>query len=657
MVEESAVNVRIAGATPAVRGWRDGHPFTWVASPLTGDKGHYHAQDDALGLNLELEVNEQHEGLVLRALLRNTGPTPIRIAELAPLAVDAAGSMTVGAGVDRWSIFRNGYQSWSGTGTLRAPDLDQDPLFDFLRVTQVDFRHRAPGQAGAFWSDGFTAIKNLRSGETLLCGFLDARHAFGLIAVDVAGSAFRSLRAFNDGDELELAPGATFASAPLWLSAGMDEHRLLRAYAAAVGRTMGARVRQNGPRGWCSWYYYFQNISEAHVLDNVEALRRLRAEVGCDYVMIDDGYQRAIGDWLESNDKFPHGMAWLAQHIRASGFDAGIWLAPFIARPESRLFLEHPGWFVRTDHGAARPALWNPTWGWKGLAYALDTTHPEVLHWLEELARTLAVAWGYGVLKLDFLFAAALPGVRYDSGATRAQALRRGLEAIRRGAGEDTFVIGCGCPQMSAIGVVDAMRIGPDVAPFWSNWLSRGPLRDRHGVSTKHALRNTLARSWMHRTWWLNDPDCLMVRDQRTRLTYAEVRTLATIIALTDGLFVMSDCMDRLSAERRGLLVRAQALAGGQAEVADLFARDMPELLISRRADHILVAVFNFQASPARKSVDVGTWAGGAETVTDVWSGARWPVRDGWVDFGELPAHGCAVVRLDVTAGLDGAAS
>jgi alpha-galactosidase len=369
--------------------------------------------------------------------------------------------------------------------------------------------------------------------------------------------------------------------------------------------------------------------------------------------MIDDGYQRAVGDWLETSAKFPHGMAWLSERIRGAGFDAGIWLAPFIARPESRVFLDHPDWFVRTADGAPQAALWNPTWGWKGLAYALDTTHPDVLHWLEELGQTLAATWGYRILQLDFLFAAALAGVRHDPHATRAQSLRRGLEAIRRGAGNDAFLIGCGCPQMPAVGVIDAMRIGPDVAPFWTNWLSRGPLRDRHGVSTKHALRNTLARSWMHRRWWLNDPDCLMVRERRTQLTYAEVRTLATVIALTDGLFVMSDRMDRLAAERLGLLVRAQALSGGVAEVVDLFAQDLPELLVSRRADHTLIGVFNFQDEPARKRVELESLVGGATTVTDVWSGARWPVQSGWIDFGELPAHGCVAVRVESGAGLD----
>ena len=37
----------------------------------------------------------------------------------------------------------------------------------------------------------------------------------------------------------------------------------------------------------------------------------------------------------------------------------------------------------------------------------------------------------YRMLKLDFLFAAAIPGGRRDPSATRAQALRRGLQALR----------------------------------------------------------------------------------------------------------------------------------------------------------------------------------------------------------------------------------
>src|SRR4030095_9268499 len=138
--------------------------------------------------------------------------------------------------------------------------------------------------------------------------------------------------------------------------------------------------------------------------------------------MIDDGYQRAVGDWLEPNQKFPHGMRWLAERIRAAGFDAGIWLAPFLVRPEARLFRARPEWLLRTASGQLRRACWNPVWSKGRPAYALDTTHPGVLEWLAELARTAVHQWGYRVLKLDFLYAAALPRLRHHADATPAQA-------------------------------------------------------------------------------------------------------------------------------------------------------------------------------------------------------------------------------------------
>jgi hypothetical protein len=56
-------------------------------------------------------------------------------------------------------------------------------------------------------------------------------------------------------------------------------------------------------------------------------------------------------------------------------------------------------------------------------------------------------------------------GVWRDRSLTPAQRVRAGYDAIRRGAGDDTFLLGCGAPQGACIGVVDGMRIGPDVAP------------------------------------------------------------------------------------------------------------------------------------------------------------------------------------------------
>jgi alpha-galactosidase len=233
-------------------------------------------------------------------------------------------------------------------------------------------------------------------------------------------------------------------------------------------------------------------------------------------------------------------------------------------------------------------------------------------------------------------------------------ALRRGLEAIRDAAGDEAFLLGCGCPLGPAIGIVDAMRIGPDVAPFWTNALSRGPQRDLHGLATKHAIRNTLTRAFAHRRWWLNDPDCLMVRDTKTQLTHGEVRSLATVIAVTDGMIVLSDRVEQLSTERLDVLDRTLQLAGGQPEVVDLMHADMPELLVARAAAHTVVAVFNFSEQPSRREVDLkalGVHAAGLN-LEEWWTRARVPVTGGVADLGEIPPHGCRVLVLPQPAAV-----
>jgi alpha-galactosidase len=414
---------------------------------------------------------------------------------------------------------------------------------------------------------------------------------------------------------------------------------------------MQARVPTKNPVGWCSWYEYFTAIDDAAIRENISAAKSLRPIVSFDYLQIDDGYQAAIGDWLEANEKFPHGLADLAADIRAAGFAAGVWLAPFIAKRGSRLWAEHPHWFVRNEEGAPRFALWNPLWGW-GSCYALDTTHPEVLEWLGTVIDTFVRKWGFTVLKLDFLYAAALPGKRFDESATRAEALRRGLEAIRAAAGDDTFLIGCGCPLGPAVGIVDAMRIGPDVAPYWSNLLSRGPLRDLHGVATKHAIRNTLTRAFLHRNWWLNDPDCLMVRTRRTELTEEEFRTLATAIVLTDGLLVLSDRLSLLVQEEMDRIQQVLELRGEsrfRALIPDLMEHDPPRFVVARSADQCAAAVLNFDDTSETLSFPMAQWLEHASNLPhafEFWTGQVIELESGMLRLSAVPPHGARVITV-----------
>ena len=79
---------------------------------------------------------------------------------------------------------------------------------------------------------------------------------------------------------------------------------------------------------------------------------------GLEYIQIDEGYQRSHGDW-EGNERFPHGMKWLAERIKAYGFKPGLWIAPYVISERSDVFRQHPDWLVhRRDGSLQRIGNW-----------------------------------------------------------------------------------------------------------------------------------------------------------------------------------------------------------------------------------------------------------------------------------------------------------
>jgi alpha-galactosidase len=507
-------------------------------------------------------------------------------------------------------FLRHGWQSWSFTGS-RALDAEGEPAFPsgaWLRGMHHAVAATPADRAGWHESDLVTVVGGSRSGAACcLVGALERGRAFGVVYArrDAAGVAL----------ELELRVDALLAAGErrelegVRVALGFDASALLEDFAAAHGALAGARASAPFVAGWCSWYHFFHDVCEADVLRNLEALAAARDELPVEVVQIDDGYQRAVGDWLHTNRKFPRGLAPLAREIRAAGFTPGLWTAPFCAVGESAVAREHREWLLR-DGDSLQLGLLHPQWAEDARVYTLDTSRAEVLRHLEDLFRSL-VELGFDYLKLDFLYTAAAGCDADDPGVSRAARLRRGLEAIRRGAGEEAFLLGCGCPLGAAVGVVDGMRIGPDVAPAWRTPPGfRIPGVEETQPATRSALRSILARAWMHRRLWQNDPDCLMARAD-SQLTESEARTLASAIAVTGGMLVFSDDVPALSGERRALvretLAAARRVDGlglpGAARARDLLAAEFPSLVAAGSAAGTSVALFDCEDVPAEAAV------------------------------------------------------
>ena len=209
-----------------------------------------------------------------------------------------------------------------------------------------------------------------------------------------------------------------------------------------------------------------------------------------DVLQVDDGWQMNIGDW-EANKKFPSGMNALAEKIKSTGRRAGLWLAPLIATKSSRLFHQHADWFLRDERGRFVSAGFN----WGEPLYALDTTHPDVTSWLVALMKQVR-ARGFDYLKLDFLYAGALKGKRHND-MPREAAYREALRVMREAMGADAFFLTCGTPILPAIGLCDAMRIGPDVADVWDNYRNSELFYNPSTPGTKNGIRTAIHRLWL----------------------------------------------------------------------------------------------------------------------------------------------------------------
>ena len=335
---------------------------------------------------------------------------------------------------------------------------------------------------------------------------------------------------------------------------------LLDIYGALVKRANRVRINPWNPVGWCSWYHYFGKLVWDDILENLDIAARDRKSFPFDVFQVDDGYETEIGDWMSPKPGYPD-LAGLARAITRKGFKAGIWTAPFSAAATSELFARHPDWMVQED---GRPKLCYRGWGKQ--IYALDTTHPEVKTWLHDTFSQLGKA-GFTYLKIDFLFAAAMPGTRRKR-ATPIQAYREGLGVVRRAAGRD-FVLACGAPLLPSAGLVDGMRIGEDTAPYWKTKPS-----GFQGPNAYFALKNALLRQFMHRKFWLNDPDCLLLRCSETELTRNERELYALAAGALDNMVIASDKLSLLGPEEISLFLRALALRGGRSRVSGLLGED-----------------------------------------------------------------------------------
>ena len=538
-----------------------------------------------------------------RARVRNTGRTAVDVGEVVLLDVPHALPPET-------AIYGEGFQMLSQTGGTVGQPAD---LGDY-----TDAKHyRMPQPADATVAYNLLALAPPQEPERVVA-FASSRRFAGRFELRPD-----SLRVVLDTEGRALGPGEEWPMEELVFLSGAGREALLA--------TLGDRMAVNHPplrtpappSGWCSWYCFGPAVTADDVLGNLDVIAR--ETPGLRYIQVDDGYQPAMGDWLETGKAFGGNVQGVLEAIRGRGFEPAIWVAPFVAEPGSNVFKAHPDWFVKDAAGAALRSDQVTFGGWRhGPWYVLDGTHPEAQAHLESVFRTMRREWGCTYFKLDANFWGAIHGGRFhDPRATRIEAYRRGMEAVRRGAG-DAFILGCNHPLWPSLGLLQGSRSSNDIKRTWAR--------------VKGTARQNLLRNWQNGRLWWNDPDAVVL----TGLPEEEARFHATAIYASGGMLLSGDDLTKVAPETLARLRQLQPPTGTAARFAD----DALEVGIVERTAGRLVFLLNWSDAPRTLSFTLDR----PQHLAELWSGEDLGTRPAGPVFLTLPAHAGRVLVCTAAA-------
>lgn len=146
-----------------------------------------------------------------------------------------------------------------------------------------------------------------------------------------------------------------------------------------------------------TWEPFRFDLSEELIMKTAAAA----AEAGVKEYVIDDGWQDCYGDWGVDRKKFPNGLKPVVEYIKSLGMKAGIWVSIGTAAPESRVYGEHPEWFMENEQGRHFSLV---TEAEDKCTACFSTGWAE---YIEQVLKRLVDEYGFEYLKLDFSVAAS----------------------------------------------------------------------------------------------------------------------------------------------------------------------------------------------------------------------------------------------------------
>ncbi len=175
-----------------------------------------------------------------------------------------------------------------------------------------------------------------------------------------------------------------------------DYFHTLKKYSEFMQKYRGIKF-ENSPKTayqpiWCAWGYE-REFTVNQILGTLPKVK----ELGYKWVVLDDGWQTAEGDWFLNPKKFPHGdkdMIAFVDKIHKAGLKAKLWWTPLSADPGTKLLKEHPELLLLDKKGKPVKISW-----WD--SYYLCPAYKETLDYTRKMVDKFLGKWKFDGLKID----------------------------------------------------------------------------------------------------------------------------------------------------------------------------------------------------------------------------------------------------------------
>lgn len=331
--------------------------------------------DGRLEKQVDVEFRDAYPGAALMTVrYRNVGKQPLTIA--------------------RWwtashTLPAHPKGAWTFSGSSH-PDRR-----DWVQPVTHDFQQRNyMGMNGSDYGGGTPMSVVWRPDFGLAVGHVETTPK--LVALPVESQPGGTHIAMEADEPIELAPGQSVTLPQTFLMvhsgdhfAALDAYRRIMAerglHAPAIPESSYAPI-------WCAWGYE-RNYTPEQVYGTLDKAKA----VGCEWAVLDDGWQKSVGDWVADTAKYPQGNAGLkefADRIKSYGMRPKLWISPLSAAPASDLMRERRDMLLLDADGAAQ----NVTW-WN--SYMLCPAYQPTVDYFKTVTRRIIGEWGFQGLKID----------------------------------------------------------------------------------------------------------------------------------------------------------------------------------------------------------------------------------------------------------------